>query len=575
MQPLLLSHAPLLDLQAISPACINNLLGSLGTSLFSDTPTATPSAAAAASAGKAAKAAPVLPDFVEAWGGGASTAEPTDTAAATAMCAASVDAAANSHNGGRRSGTSGSGSVFATASAFASAAAAATVGQMGDSQSSLLSSYSSISGGVNQPLPYAQPLMHAYSTPAHRSTPIGSFSRVGAASVAATNSTQAEQQQALSAAAAQDLSQGTVRAPAYLQRTGSVGGAMPAAGFAAALASTYSNAYAPSSFSVAAGGQFYGYPSAAMPLQGMSSVPVGPGIYSNPAAVAAMMHMQAYQQSSIASAAAGAPTSVYEAWALAYLSSTMSSSRSLERQGSSFSSSNGSCSSQAGSFFPPSESCPVNWRQGLDTVGSFREGQSKQVRKFGSAANSKVDSKSMCGVDPRLCVRSPGDVEAEVCRRNPGLAELLRMAPRSVKLNNIPVRQDTSPPELLASKRVDGPIPPDELTIESGLLRHCFGLPSSIGPDLVRAARHAVAREDGTPGSGLEPFFWVLQAKLNWLLKRPVFFKGQLLRGEIHAITDLQRAQSFSQVTEQRSKLGELLLVLYRMLQADSSAGSA
>ena len=60
----------------------------------------------------------------------------------------------------------------------------------------------------------------------------------------------------------------------------------------------------------------------------------------------------------------------------------------------------------------------------------------------------------------------------------------------------------------------------------------------------------------------------VLQAKLSWLLKRPVFFKGQLLRGEIHAITDQQRAQSFAQVTEQRSKLGELLLVLYRMLQA-------
>jgi hypothetical protein len=449
-----------------------------------------------------------------------------------------------------------------------------------DSQAGLLSSYGSISG-VSQPLPYASPLIHAYTTPAP-SAPIGSFNGISAAPAAAINSMQAEQQHGLSAAAAHraaayGISQGFVRAPALLQRTGSVGGVMPAASSLAALAPTYSNAYLPSTFGAATAGQIYGYPSMAGPLQAMSSVPSG-AAYSNPAAVAAMMQMQAYQQSSMAAAAAaaGTPASFYEAWALAYLNNTMSSSRDLERQGSSFdSSSNGSWSSQAGAFFPPSESCPVNWRQNLETVGSFREGSAKQARKFGSAANSKVDPKSMCGVDPRLCVGSPGDVEAEVCRRNPGLAELLRMAPRSVKLNNVPVRQDMSPPELLASKRVDGPITPDELTIESGLLRHCFGLPSSIGPDLVRAARHAVSREDGTPGSGLEPFFWVLQAKLNWLLKRPVFFKGQLLRGEIHAITDQQRAHSFSQVTEQRSKLGELLLVLYRMLQADGSAGSA
>lgn len=304
-----------------------------------------------------------------------------------------------------------------------------------------------------------------------------------------------------------------------------------------------------------------------------------------------MMQAQAYQQSTIAAAAAaaaaaGAPASVHQAWALAYLGAT-----STGAGGPAFPGPQGllchnpltSWASQpAGGCFPlgaPDSAAapPAQWRApALQPSSSFGREQQPgsryfpgRSRFFGSAAAiSKADPKSLCGVDPRLCVGSPGDVEAEVCRRNPGLAELLRLPPHSVKLANVAVRPDTCPTELLASKRPDGPISPEELTIESGLLRHCFGLPSSIGPDLVRAARQSVTRPDA-PGSGLEPFFWVLQAKLNWLLKRPVFFKGQLLRGQIHGITDHQRAASFAQVTEQRSKLGELLLVLYSMLAAD------
>jgi hypothetical protein len=300
-----------------------------------------------------------------------------------------------------------------------------------------------------------------------------------------------------------------------------------------------------------------------------------------------MVQAQAHQQSTIAAAAAataaaGAPAGIYQAWALTCLGAAGAGSgpTSFHHDPTQALLCNplASWASQPGSCFPLGAPEAGHWCQAavLQPSNSFGREQQQQHSgrflagrsRFGAATNSKADPKSMCGVDPRLCLGSPADVEAEVCRRNPGLSELLRLPPRSVKLSNVAVRPDTCPAELLASKRPDGPIVPEELTIESGLLRHCFGLPSSIGPDLVRAARQSVTRGDATPGSGLEPFFWVLQAKLNWLLKRPVFFKGQLLRGEIHGITDHQRAASFAQVTEQRSKLGELLLVLYSMLQA-------
>jgi hypothetical protein len=201
----------------------------------------------------------------------------------------------------------------------------------------------------------------------------------------------------------------------------------------------------------------------------------------------------------------------------------------------------------------------------------------------GSGPSSKADPRSLRGVDPRLCVGSPQDVEAEVCRRNPGLAEILRLPPRSVRLANLPVMEDSpvlggssggsveaggggggsssSASKQAAAAAVD----PALLVVESGLLRYCFGLPSSVGPELVRAARQAVTR-GGVPGSGLEPFFWTLQAKTCWLLKRPVFFKGQLLRGEISGITDQQRADSFARVTEQRSRLGQLVVAVYALL---------
>jgi hypothetical protein len=174
-------------------------------------------------------------------------------------------------------------------------------------------------------------------------------------------------------------------------------------------------------------------------------------------------------------------------------------------------------------------------------------------------------------VDPHLCVGEPGDVEREVCRRNPGLAEILRLAPHSVPLANPAVHEDTVPLEELTASKHSGRMDASELTVESGLLRYCYGLPSSVGPDLVRAARQAATR-NGVPGSGLEPFFWTLHAKMAWLLKRPVFFKGQLLRGEIHAITDQQRVESLARVTEQRSRLGELVVVLYNMLRLPPAA---
>lgn len=360
-----------------------------------------------------------------------------------------------------------------------------------------------------------------------------------------------------------------------LRRSSSAGGsAMP--GAHGLLAESYSSTgFLPGTLSSNMHGLMHPAASAVMmqPLQGIMPSALLGQAYSNPV-LAAML--QGYYQNSLCNAAAAtaaaSSASVYEAWALAYLSSMgsgLTADLASNNQGSpianSSSSEQSSWSSQPGVHFPPSELQPGQWHQCMDCPAGAKFAGGRKVP--GVVANSKVDPKSLCGVDPRLCVGSPSDVELEVCRRNPGLAELLRLPPRSVKLNNIPVLQDSCPPEQLASKRPDGPITPEELIIESGLLRHCFGLPSSIGPDLVRAARHAVTRGDA-PGSGLEPFFWVLQAKLNWLLKRPVFFKGQLLRGEIHAITDHQRAQSFAQVTEQRSKLGELLLVLFRMLQA-------
>jgi hypothetical protein len=419
------------------------------------------------------------------------------------------------------------------------------------------------------------------------SGPVGQIPAIGSnafsnGSVSATwgygaTITRSHQDLAAAAAAAAGSAAGYASAQAFaerqsftrLQRTSSAGGPMSAhlaaaAAATAALAPTYSNPYHGGLSSYAAGA-LYGYPNPMMmsaALQGMASCPVGPGGYSNPALaamLAAYTHNSFAATSTAAAAAAANPAGIYEAMALAQLNNAFNSSMNLEHQSSPLAdSSNGSWGSQPGGHFPANETHGPQWRNG---------------RKFGGPGNSKVDPKSMCGVDPRLCVGSPADVEFEVCRRNPGLAELLALQPRSVKLGNVAVRQDTLPPEMLASKRPDGPITPDELTIESGLLRHCFGLPSSIGPDLVRAARHAVTRGDEL-GSGLEPFFWVLQHKLKWLLKRPVFFKGQLLRGEIHAITDQQRVQSFAQVTEQRSKLGELLLVLFSMLKEASASPS-
>lgn len=63
----------------------------------------------------------------------------------------------------------------------------------------------------------------------------------------------------------------------------------------------------------------------------------------------------------------------------------------------------------------------------------------------------------------------------------------------------------------------------------------------------------------------------MLQAKLAWLLKRPVFFKGQLLRGEIHSITDQQRVESFARVTEQRARLGELVVSMFKLLSSKAA----
>jgi hypothetical protein len=409
------------------------------------------------------------------------------------------------------------------------------------------------------------------------SGPVGQFPANGSNSFSNSSNTMPRSHQdfAAAAAAAAGSAAGYASAQAYadkqgssrLQRTSSAGGAMSAhlaaaAAAAAAAAPTYSNPYHIGLTNYAAGAM-YGYPNPMMmsaALQGMASCPVPPSAYGNPALTAMLA---AYSQNAgfaAAAAAATNPAAIYEAMAVAQLNNAFNSSLNLDNQTCPLAdSSNGSWGSPPGGHFPANETHhSAQWRTGHPAN-----------RKFSGPGNSKVDPKSMCGVDPRLCVGSPADVEFEVCRRNPGLAELLALQPRSVKLNNVAVAQDTLPPEMLASKRADGPIAPDELIIESGLLRHCFGLPSSIGPDLVRAARHAVTRGD-EPGSGLEPFFWVLQHKLNWLLKRPVFFKGQLLRGEIHAITDQQRAQSFAQVTEQRSKLGELLLVLFSMLKPES-----
>lgn len=521
--------------------CINNLLGSFGSSLFCDSLPATPASRRAART--AFKQAPILPDFVEAWEGPCkdtaarlhTTPRYLDRSSTTAsntmnVVSAGANRAASSLGGsanGGRSSSSGGSSAFAGLNGAASAAAAAAAaGMMTHNQSfSVQSDLNRMSQAFPAPRAYPCMLNHAYSTPALRHPANG------------------------------------------LQHTSSIDSL--AAGFpaTATLGPTHSGPFDPVAMSMAAAtaGQSYGYrPMAHMmmhPLQGTASMPAAQAAgYGNTAALAAAM--RAYSMvGDLSGHSAAAQAQFYEAWAMAGLNGGSNLHHHHAMGGMCGNSSSGASSSSA-------NRCAGPWRQTFDSGNNVRG-----YRKMGSL-NSKVDPKSMCGVDPRLCVGSPSDVEYEVCRRNPGLAELLRLSPRSVKLVNVPVMQDTSPPELLASKRMDGPITPDELTLESGLLRHCFGLPSSIGPDLVRAARHAVSRGD-EPGSGLEPFFWALQGKLNWLLKRPVFFKGQLLRGEIHAITDKQRAESFAQVTEQRSKLGELLLVLFSMLQPTDGNKSA